>query len=184
VNVSTGIAGKMEPESGENRLKLQIRALHSGNRSAILSTLREIRYTGSVAILPELFELLLDQEDPQIIAEITNLLNDLKEQEAAGILAEAIENAEYAQISAVLVAACWQNGLSYDRYTDTFVRAAIRGDYATAIEAFTVIEEEAGNLDKEQRQRLAGMITRGIEEEVDEQKKILLKELVKVVNLY
>jgi len=172
----------MEQE-GESRLKQQVRALHSGNRSAILSALMEIRYDGSVAVLPELFELLLEQEDQQIAAEITNLLNDLKDQEAAGILAEAIDNPEYAPITAVLVAACWQNGLSYARYTDIFVRAAIRGDYATAIEAFTVIEEEAGDLEQEQRQRLAGMITHGMQE-VDDQKKILLKELVRVITLY
>lgn len=172
-----------QEQEREYRLKQLVRALQSGNRSAILGALRETRYTGSVDILPELFELLMDQEDQQIAAEITGLLNDLKEQEAAGVLAEAIDNPDYAPISTVLVAACWQNGLSYEQYTDIFVRAAIRGDYTTAIEAFTVIEEEAGNLGQEQRHRLAGMLAIGMEN-VDDQKKILLKELVRVITLY
>jgi len=174
----------MEQDQGrDNRLRHQLGALQSGNRSAILAALREIRHTGSVAVLPELFELLMDQEDQQIASEITGLLNDLKEQKAARVLVAAIDNPDYEQISSLLVAACWQNGLSYDQYTDTFVRMAIRGDYATAIEAFTVIEEAAGNLAQEERHRLAGMINDGLQA-ADEQKRILLKELIRVITMY
>lgn len=174
----------MEQDRGEeNRLKHQLSALQSGNRSAILGALRDIRYSGSVAVLPGLFELLVEQEDQQITAEITGLLNDLKDQEAAEVLVAAIDNPDYEQIASLLVAACWQNGLSYEPYTDSFVRVAIRGDYATAIEAFTVIEEAAGNLRNEERQRLAGLISDGLED-ADEPKRILLRELVRVITMY
>ena len=60
----------MEP--GDNRkLKLQIASLRSNNRSSILETIKELRSAGDVSVLPELFNLLLVQEDVEILAEIT-----------------------------------------------------------------------------------------------------------------
>ena len=86
----------MEPEEDKNsRLKSQIQALRSGNHSAILTTLKELRVHGDISILPELFEVMLGQEDEQIISEITSLLNDLKNPEAAGVLSEAIKNPDF-----------------------------------------------------------------------------------------
>ena len=173
----------MEENSNRNRLKVQQEALRSGNRPEILAALKEIRSTGKVAILPELLDLLLDQEDEQITGEIIALLNDLKNQEAAGILAGAISNPEYKELSTILVAACWQNGLSYGGYLDTFVEVALDGDYATAIEAFTVIEEAVGEVDREQRQRHLETIRDHLPE-VDAHKQPLLKELIKVIENY
>lgn len=173
----------MEENSHRNRLKAQTEALRSGSRPKILAALKEIRSTGKVAILPELFDLLLDQEDEQITGEIVALLNDLKNQEAAGILAGAISNPEYRELSTVLVAACWQNGLSYGSYLDTFVEMALDGDYATAIEAFTVIEEAVGEVDPEQRQQHVKTISDHLPE-MDTQKRPLLKELIKVIENY
>ena len=174
----------METENNQKSgLQAQIQSLRSGNRTAIIGTLKEIRSTGSVPVLPELFELLLNMEDDQIIAEITFLLNDLKDQEAAEVLAEAIGNPLYKTIWTTLVAACWQNGLSYGKYVDTFVDVAITGEYYTAIEAFTVIEEAIGEIEMEQRNRISNTLKTRMDE-ADDRKKPLLHELVKVVSGY
>ena len=166
-----------------NRLKSQSQSLRSGNRSAIITTIKELRTTGSIAILPELIDLLAAQEDEQIIDEIRSFLNDLKDQEAAAILVESIGNPEYQKISTCLVAACWQNGLSYGAHVDAFVEVALTGDYAAAIEAFTVIEEAVGDLEKVQREKLVLTIKSRIQDAGD-QKKLLLSELVKVIMNY
>lgn len=174
----------MDPnQHKENRLKLQVQALRSGNRSAILGALRELRRDGNVSILPDLFELLLEQEDEQVRGEIVSVLNDLKKKEAAPILAEAIANPAYAGIQNLLVSACWQNGLAYGKYINIFVEVAISGTYDTAIEAFTVIEETAGDLEQEQREQLIHVIKSRMQE-VEEQKKPLLSELIKVIANY
>jgi hypothetical protein len=173
----------MEEDDNKSRLRIQAEALRSGNRPDILATLREIRTTGKVAILPELFDLLLDQEDEQIAGEIISLLNDLKNQEAAEVLAGAIGNPYYADLSTVLVAACWQNGLSYGRHLDTFVNVALNSDYETAIEAFTVIEVAVGDVPQEQRKKLVTSIKSRLPE-MDAHKKSLLRELVRVIEAY
>ncbi len=166
-----------------NKLKNQIQSLRSGNRSAILSTLKELRSGGNVSILPDLFELLLDQEDEQIISSISSLLSDLKDKDAVPALAKAIDNPENSKILTILVSACWQNGLSYGKQIDTFVKVVITGEYEAAIEAFTVIEEAVGDLEQVERDQIITNLKSRIKE-VDEQKKLLLSELIKVVANY
>lgn len=173
----------MNNEDNNKKLRLQIASLRSSNKSAILGTLKELRSEGDVSVLPELFNLMLIQEDEGILDEIASLLNDLKDKEAAEVLAEAIANPEYEKIQTSLVAACWQNGLSYGKHLTTFVDVVVSGDYSTAIEAFTVIEEAVGDIKPEERTTLVRSLKSKIKQ-VDEQKKALFVELVKVIETY
>jgi len=165
------------------KLKEQIAALRSGNHSAILETLKTLRSDGDVSVLPELYNLLLIQEDEELLNEIAALLNDLKDKEAAISLAEAIANPEYRKIQSVLVAACWQNGLSYGKHIATFVEVIISGSYEAAIEAFTVIEEAVGELEEAERTALVSSMKSRLRQ-VEEQKKPLFAELVRSIESY
>ena len=173
----------MASENGNKKLKQQIQSLRSSNRTAILTTLDELRSEGDVSVLPELFSLMLVQEDQEVLDKIASLLNDLKDNDAADILTEAISNPEYEKIRTSLVAACWQNGLSYGKHINTFVDVVVSGDYIAAIEAFTVIEEAVGELEPEERQALVRSLKTKLKQ-VDEQKKALFVELVKVIDTY
>jgi hypothetical protein len=170
-------------ETKNDKLRAQIQSLRSGNRSAILSTLKEFRVHGHISILPDLFDLLLDQESEEIIAEISSLLNDLKDQDGAELLAKAIANPDYREVQAHLVAACWQNGLAYGKYVDTFLEVVITGEYSAAIEAFTVIEEAIGDLEPNQKDRMVKKLKARLKE-VDDEKKPLISELIKVIERY
>lgn len=165
------------------KLKEQISALRSGNRSTIMDAVKEIRKNSDVDILPELFDLLLDQDDEQIVLEVSNLLNDLKLKEAAPVLAEALLNPAYEAISRILAAACWQNGLSYGKYAEAFTKLIIETDLETAIELFTVLEEAVGDLEPEERSKLVLSIKHGMSGS-EEHKKLLLRELVKSIESY
>jgi len=173
----------MDSPDSNIKLKQQIGILRSTNRRAILETIRDLRSEGDLSVLPELFNLMLDQEDLEMFYEVCAFLNDLKEKEAAEILAEAINNPEYREIQTPLVAACWQNGLSYGKQIATFVEVVLRGDYAAAIEAFTVIEEAMGELEQNERTRLASSLKSSLPE-VEIQKKPLIRELVYVIESY
>lgn len=164
-------------------LARQIQALRSSNKNAILGTLKEIRSKGSISILPELFQVMLVQEDEQILGEITQLLNDLKDKEAAEILALAIANPEYKRIQHILVGACWQNGLSYGKYIDVFAEVLISADYEAALEAFTVLEESMGEVGPASRKRVSDGLKSKLNE-VGDQKKPLVAAMVKTLNAY
>jgi len=171
-------------EAGDSRkLKEQIAILRSNNRSAILGTIKDLRSDGDVSVLPELFNLMLIQEDEEILGAISALLNDLKNKDAAEVLALAISNPEYKQIQTSLVAACWQNGLSYGKHLQVFVNVVVSGSYGTAVEAFTVIEEAVGELDTHEREGLVRSLKSKLKQ-VEEQKKTLFVELVKVIENY
>ena len=170
-------------EEKKNQEKLQIQALRSGNHSAIRSTLKELRIHGKVSILPEIFELLAEQEDEELVLEISSFLNDLKDQEAAEQISLAILNPEYKAVQTPLVAACWQNGLSYGKYIATFAEVVLSGSYSAAIEAFTVIEEAIGDLDDKQRVQVVKKLKNGISG-ADAEKKPLISELIKVIQTY
>jgi hypothetical protein len=173
----------MDSTNSNIKLRHQIESLRSNNRGAILETLSELRSEGDVSVLPDLFNLMVVQEDKQIVDEICALLNDLKDKEAAEILAKAIANHEYKEIQALLVAACWQNGLSYGPYTATFAEVVVSGDYSAAIEAFSVVEEAAGELEPKEREHLIRSLKSKLPK-VEELKKPLLTELVKVIESY
>jgi hypothetical protein len=173
----------MDSPDSNIKLKQQIEILRSSNRRAILETIRDLRSEGDLSVLPELFNLMLDQEDLEMFYEVCAFLNDLKEKEAAEILADAIENPEYREIQTPLVAACWQNGLSYGKQINTFVDVVVMGDYAAAIEAFTVIEEAMGELGQQERSRLARSLRSSLPD-VENQKKPLIMELVDVIESY
>jgi HEAT repeat protein len=170
-------------EEKKNKEKLQIQALRSGNHSAIRSTLKELRIHGKVSILPEIFDLLADQEDEELLLEISSFLNDLKDQEAAEQLSRAIISPEYKAVQTPLVAACWQNGLSYGKFIASFVEVVLSGSYTAAIEAFTVIEEAIGELEDKERAKVVTKLKSGMLE-ADEQKQALISELIKVVESY
>ena len=173
----------MESENSQNKLQGQIQSLRSSNKNAILGTLKELRTKGNVSILPELFQLMLVQEDEQILGELTAFLNDLKDKEAAEILVTAIANPEYEKIQRTLVAACWQNGLSYGKFLGIFAEVLISADYETAIEAFTVLEEAVGEVDQPARDKLYTRLLSRVDE-VDELKKPLLTELIRTIKAY
>ena len=172
-----------DSQDSNKKLRQQIASLRSSNRSAILETLKELRSDGDVSVLPELFNLMLIQEDEEILGAITTLLNDLKDKEAAAFLVEAIANPEYEKIQTSLAAACWQNGLAYGIHISTFVNVVLSGSYGAAVEAFTVIEEAVGELEQEQRKKLVSSLKSKLQK-VEEQKKTLLVELIKVIESY
>jgi len=170
-------------EKAQQRLQKQMDGLRSGHRATILDTLQSIRTDSNVSIIPGLIELLSLQEDEEIKSQIARLLNDLRIQEAAPLLAEAVIHPDHGHVSHILAAACWQNGLSYAGQADIFVRAAIEGSYQTAVESFTVLEEVAAELDNEERDNLIRMVDKGIPD-AGEQKGLLLMELRKVLRQY
>ena len=173
----------METENRSTPLTSQIQALRSSNKQAILGALKEIRSKGSVSILPELFQVLLVQEDEQILEEITHLLNDLKDKEAAEILALAIADPQFAPIQHILVGACWQNGLSYGKYIEVFAEVLLSADYQAALEAFTVLEEALGEVDSETRKRVSERLSSKLKE-VDDPKKPLVSAMVNTLKAH
>jgi len=120
-------------------------AFESSDTSRILQTLDEVRNSGSVKILPALLDLAENNKDPRIRNEIVTLIGEIKSIEAVPFIAESLNKHDFGDFLNALVAACWQSGLDFSKHLTIFAELFIRGDYKTALEAFTVIEESLQN---------------------------------------
>lgn len=172
-----------EKRKKSETIKRQTGILRSGNTSAIIDTIQEIREKGSITILPELFDLLLVSDNEEVIMACTSLLNDLKKKESVQYLVAALKDERYKPVRPILVSACWQNGLDYHEEVLLFAEILLTDDYATAVEAFTVIENSLGELND----RDILILTEKLSQSIDlakENKRPLIRELLSVIKNY
>ena len=163
--------------------KRNIQSLRSGNKKAIIATISDLRKRGTISTLQELFELMLISEDQEIMHAAVDLLNDLKKKEVIPVIIEAIADKNYRPIQKELVASCWQCGLDYHEHILVFIEVAISGDYASALEAFTVIEDCIGEIEDTERARCVKKLKKGLEK-TPEEKQPLMKELISMVERF
>jgi hypothetical protein len=58
----------------------------------------------------------------------------------------------------MLISSCWQSGLDYSEYTSDLVEIFLRGDYVTALECLTVLEESVHDMSMSERQEIVNLI--------------------------
>ncbi len=126
-----------------------LKHLHSLEQDQILETIEEMRISGKVSDLPALIELLHQTTDPEIRRKISELMANLKENDAVPFLIDAIQNPEFAPELKVLVSCCWENGLDFSKYLSLFVDLLITNDLIISFEAYTVIMNNEHRIDPE-----------------------------------
>jgi hypothetical protein len=157
-----------------------ITSLGSSDPALILTTLYEIRNSGSVKILPVLFNMVNKNTDPQIRNGILKLLSEIKSQEAVPQIADSFNKNDFGDYLPAFVAACWQSGLDFSKHLRVFAGLFIQADYISALEAFTVIEEAILNASETEIYDCIRFL-RDAECMVTDEKLPLYKELRKVV---
>ena len=160
--------------------KLIIKKLFSNNVKDILFTIKGLRNTGNVEIIPHLIKLLNQNNDTKVENDLTSFFNDLKFQEAANEIIKALKDNSLKNTHQALLSSCWQSGLDYSAYINVFVDKFITGTYLEAIESFTVIENFEGKIGEEQVEDSIKKLKFEINN-VEADKKELLVELVHVL---
>ncbi len=137
---------KVMLESGK-KLKEFEKKLNSGNKKVITDAIFSLRdadpFKGAIGLLANHFDSSADLSVKQLIH---NFLNDLKEPGARIEIVAEIKKTFKQETICMLVSSCWQSGLDYSEYAVDFAYVFIDGDYLTALECFTVIEESAGTI--------------------------------------
>ncbi len=88
--------------------------------------------------------------DP-VLRIIEDFLNDLKDQSVRTEVIAEIRKPWKANTISMLVSSCWQSGLDYSDYLADMAKVFLEGDYATAIECMTVIEESVQEQQQEKK---------------------------------
>jgi len=128
--------------------------LKSANPNIVMDAITRLRnedpFAGAIGLLTETY----NNSDNQIIRDkIREFMNDIKESAAREEIIHEIRGNHKNSTIAMLVSSCWQSGLDYSFYIGDFARAFNKGDYATALECFTVIEESSRNLSRKEREQ-------------------------------
>ncbi|HYW94233.1 MAG TPA: hypothetical protein VE870_01450 [Bacteroidales bacterium] len=175
----------MTTERNEQQRKNRemIRKLRSGREDVIIDTIKTLRHTGNREVLPEVIDLASAGISDDVTDTCISLLNDLKDKQSAAVITEAIRQNRNRENLNRIVAACWQNGLDYSQEIDLFIDLVIEEDFATAIEAFTVIEENIHSLSMAEREKRAAVIE-SRQKEAGEEKQALVRELIAIVKTF
>ena len=134
-------------------------------------------FEGAIGLLTSLFD---RTTDFSIRKSITGFMNDLKDQTACQEVIVEIRKDWKPDTISMLVSSCWQSGLDYSGYSSDLARTFLKGDYVTAIECLTVIEESVNELSKSGKNEIIKILTEAPASPNDE-KKALVFELISIL---
>jgi predicted DNA-binding protein len=124
--------------------------------SEAIEFLREEKpFEGAIGLLTSFYN---KTDDHRIRKAIEGFMNDLKDQSASKEVIDEIRKLWEADTISMLVSSCWQSGLDYSDYSRDLAKIFLEGNYITAIECLTVIEESVHKLSKERKDEIIMMI--------------------------
>jgi hypothetical protein len=158
-----------------------IKDLRSGDEKTVLKALMNLRSAGSIYYIPELLALLNTTSSEAVERELVRFISDIRDPAAIPFILEGLKDPGLAGARGNIVSACWQSGHDFSAETGLFVKLFLEGDYRTALESFTVIEELILDLDPEAIEKARAEVLGGLEQ-LSEEKKPLALELVKLLS--
>jgi hypothetical protein len=143
----------------ERKIRELVEVLDKEDIPAISDAIEQLRlekpFEGAIGLLTAYYN---KTNESTIRKTIAAFMNDLKDQSACiEVISEIRKNWSHDTIS-MLVSSCWQSGLNYSEYSMDLARVFLTGDYVTAIECLTVIEESAQEMTKESKEEVIRLI--------------------------
>jgi predicted DNA-binding protein len=138
----------------------------------------ELPFEGAIGLLAEYYD---KTNDSSVRKTIEGFMNDLKDQSACVEVINEIKKQWKADTISMLVSSCWQSGLNYSEFSRDLTDVFLKGDYITAIECLTVIEESVADLTKKTRDDLIKIIEDAPLSPVTEKRPLAL-ELISILN--
>jgi len=146
--------------------------------SEAIELLREEQpFEGAIGLLTSFYN---KTDDYSIRKTIEGFMNDLKDQSASKEVIDEIRKQWKADTTSMLVSSCWQSGLDYSDYSLDLAEVFLKGDYITAIECLTVIEESVHELSRERKDEIIKIIEESPLSLVNE-KRALTMELISIL---
>lgn len=171
----------MDNQSKKDIHSAIIAGLQSQDQKVVLESINQLREEGKPEDIFSLLNLLLVNYDHEIHSSVLSLLADIKEQKSGSLFIEAINEEKYSAIRKNLVEICWESSIDFTEFISTFVDLLIQSDFEIAFEAFTVIENMAGNISDDaklfEKSKLKDAIA-----SVSEDKKGMLHEAIHIID--
>jgi hypothetical protein len=157
------------------------RTLSNADNLAIMEAIELLRqdtpFEGAIGLLTAFYN---KSADDDIRKAISNFMNDLKDQSVCPeVIGEIRKDWKHDTIS-MLVSSCWQSGLNYSEYSMDLAKVFLKGDYVTAIECLTVIEDTVDELSSKEKAEVIKLIEENPLSSVNE-KTTLMLELITIL---
>jgi hypothetical protein len=167
----------------DKKIKLLNEILNKDNNIVITEAIELLRqekpFAGAIGLLTAYYD---KTDDYSIRKTITGFINDLKDQSACQEVIEEIRKQWKPDTISMLVSSCWQSGLNYSDFSPDLAKVFLEGDYITAIECLTVIEESIQNLNKATRDKILKMLEESTVIQITEKKELML-ELISILDI-
>jgi len=165
----------------EKKLKELAAILGKKNVILISEAIKSLRdeqpYEGAIGLLVSYYD---KAEDLSIRRTIEGFLNDLKDKSIRPEVIAEIKKPWKASTISMVVSSCWQSGMDYSDYLGDLARVFLEGDYSTAVECLTVIEESVHNSDRSKKDEIIRAVENNPVTTVDE-KTALTLELISIL---
>ena len=165
----------------EKKLKDLAEVLRKENKlliSEAIGMLREEKpFEGAIHLLTSFYD---ESDDFLIRKTIAAFMNDLKDQAASAEVISEIRKSWKSDTISMLVSSCWQSGLDYSEFSSDLANVFLKGDYITAIECLTVIEESVNELSLKRRDEIIKIIEES-PLSLENEKKPLTVELLSIL---
>ncbi|MGC1391867.1 MAG: hypothetical protein WA816_12590 [Bacteroidales bacterium] len=163
------------------KIKALDEILNKDNNIVIIEAIELLRqekpFEGAIGLLTAFYD---KTEDFSIRKSIAGFMNDLKDQSACKEIIEEIRKQWKSDTISMLISSCWQSGLNYSDYSLDLAKVFIKGDYITAVECLTVIEDSVDELNKVRKDEIIKMLEENTLSQINE-KKALTQELILIL---
>jgi len=143
----------------DKKIKELAKLLKNDNILVITEAIELLRlekpFEGAIGLLTAFYD---KTDDYTVKKTIAGFLNDLKDQAACEEVIKEIRKQWKADTISMLVSSCWQSGLNYSDFSLDLAKVFLKGDYVTAIECLTVIEESVHELSRKQKDEVIKLI--------------------------
>jgi hypothetical protein len=168
--------------SSEQKLANLTSLLNKDNKILITEAIGLLReetpFQGAIGLLVSYYD---KTDDFSIRKTIEGFMNDLKDQSVCVEVINEIRKKWKSDTISMLVSSCWQSGLSYSEFTSDLADVFLTGDYVTAIECLTVIEESVPDLTRETKDAIIKAIEETPPSSIPEKRSLTL-ELISILN--
>ncbi|MEI6050687.1 MAG: hypothetical protein WCS03_17455 [Bacteroidota bacterium] len=146
--------------------------------SEVIGLLREEQpFEGAIGLLTSYYN---KTDDFHVRKTIEGFMNDLKDQAARTEIIDEIRKRWKPDTISMLVSSCWQSGLNYSEYSPDLAEVFLKGDYVTAIECLTVIEESVHELSRERKDEIIKFVEKS-SHSINNEKRELTLELLSIL---
>lgn len=140
----------MEKKKPSKTIEKILKGLYSAKNEEIEKALKLVPEKGDASLIIPLLELYQSTKSGKIKEGISRIVLQLKSTDTIEPLLEASKSDRFKDIRSFIVSAFWENDFDLSNNISDLTKLAVEGDYQTALEVLTVIENLKGPLDYEQ----------------------------------